>query len=292
MTVTPEMQLGQFIPIHYHYNMLQEDARMQGFKQALQYVVPEGGKVLELGGGTGVLSFFAAQKASKVYCVEHNPELTETAQRILALNPNGDRVEVIQADAFEYLPPEPVDVVICEMIHVAMLREKQIAVITRFKERYLQKFGGPLPIFVPEACIQAIQPIQHSFNFEGYYAPVILFQNPVAEQPASLGLADPVVYEMFTYDNPLNEKIQWQGVLTIQQAGELNALRFITKNILAILNEQNRTIDWHSQYLIVPLDKSISVKPGDIIDVSFDYAAGADFDSLTENLQVTLRTNL
>src|SRR5487761_1017102 len=88
--------LGQFIPLHYHYNMLTDEARMAGFKEALEKVVPPGGKVLELGGGTGVLSFFAAQNAAKVWCVERNPELVRAARRILALNAGGDRIEVVE----------------------------------------------------------------------------------------------------------------------------------------------------------------------------------------------------
>lgn len=164
-------ELGQFIPLHYHYNMLNDTARMRGFKTALELAVWPGARVLELGGGTGVLSFFAARSAAKVWCVERNPELARMARATLALNPNGHKVEVVEADAFDYLPPEPVDVVVCEMIHVAMLREQQLPVISAFKERYLRKFGGPLPAFVPEALIQAVQPVQQSFDFEGYHAP-------------------------------------------------------------------------------------------------------------------------
>jgi SAM-dependent methyltransferase len=164
-------ELGQFIPLHYHYNMLNDAVRMRGFKAAIDFVVRPGSKVLELGGGTGVLSYFAIQKAAKVWCVERNPELVAKARQILSLNPPGDKVEIIEADAFDFLPPERVDVVICEMIHVAMLREKQIPVIASFKERYLTRFGKPLPSFVPEALIQAVQPVEHDFNFDGYYAP-------------------------------------------------------------------------------------------------------------------------
>ena len=54
--------LGQYIPLHYHYQMLSDEARISSFKAALQLLVPEGGKVLELGAGTGIMSFFAAQK--------------------------------------------------------------------------------------------------------------------------------------------------------------------------------------------------------------------------------------
>ncbi len=141
--------LGQFIPLQYHHSMLMDANRMDNFKAAIDHVVFPGAKVLELGGGTGVLSWFAAGKAAKVYCVEMNLEMVTEARKLLAKNPNGDKVHVIHANAFEYLPPEPVDVMICEMIHVAMLREKQVELVESFKRRYLEKFGGPLPIMIP-----------------------------------------------------------------------------------------------------------------------------------------------
>ena len=47
--------LGQFIPVHYHHNMLMDQNRMHNFKSAIHYAVHPGAKVLELGGGTGVL---------------------------------------------------------------------------------------------------------------------------------------------------------------------------------------------------------------------------------------------
>jgi predicted RNA methylase len=282
-----DLELGQFIPLHYHYNMLNDTARMRGFKAALDVAVQPGAKVLELGGGTGVLSFFAAQKAGKVWCVEHNPELVATARNILAMNPNGDKIDVIEADAFEYLPPEPVDVVICEMIHVAMLREKQLPVIASFKERYLKKFGGPLPIFVPEAFIQAVQPVQQSFDFEGYHAPTILFQDPTLAQNKTFELAPSAIYQMVAYQDTLPLTCTWKGNVEIDCCGILNALRFITKNVLTITLSEQRTVDWFSQYLVVPLAEPLIVETGEEIEVEFSYAAGASFSALTSALKVS-----
>ncbi|MFC1750238.1 methyltransferase domain-containing protein [Pseudomonadota bacterium] len=278
--------LGQFIPMHYHFNMLNDTERMQGFKAALEYVVRPGAKVLELGGGTGVLSFFAAQHAAHVYYVEQNPELVETARRVLKQNPNGHKVEIVRADASQYLPPEPVDVVVCEMLHVGLLREKQASMIHNFKKRYLEKFGGPLPAFVPDACFQAVQPVQHDFNYEGFYAPTILFQEPTAMHEGTQGLSDPMAFQTFTYDDVIPQTCCWDGRIQIVADGQLNALRFITKNILAILLEQQRTIDWFNQYLIVPLNEPMYVQAGDEIAVSFDYETGAEFDALTRSLNV------
>jgi type I protein arginine methyltransferase len=83
-----EDELGQFIPLHYHYHMLRDRARMSGFRRAIAASVLPGAKVLEFGGGTGVLSFFAAQQASHVWCVERNPELVNEARRLLPRNPS------------------------------------------------------------------------------------------------------------------------------------------------------------------------------------------------------------
>ncbi|MFZ1851344.1 MAG: methyltransferase domain-containing protein [Nitrosomonas sp.] len=282
------LELGQFIPLHYHHNMLNDTVRMQGFKDAIDLVVKPGAKVLELGGGTGVQSFFAAQKAQKVYCIERNPELISAARNLLAQNSNGDKVEVIQADAMHYLPPEPVDVVICEMLHTGLLREKQMPVIDSFKQRYLKKFGGPLPVFIPEASIQAIQPIQHDFHFAGFYAPTIQFQNPYAIQERSKGLGDPEVFQLLAYAEPYSQTCQWDGEILITEDGQLNALRLITKNLLAINMATCSTIDWHTQYIVFPLAESIKVSKGDHVSIRFSYQGGAPLNALSDSLQIRL----
>ncbi|MBZ0105391.1 MAG: methyltransferase domain-containing protein [Sulfuricella denitrificans] len=275
-----ELELGQFIPLHYHFHMLNDNARVSSFKMAIEHVVRPGARVLDLGGGTGVLSFFAARQHARVWCVERNPQLVHEARKILARNHYPGEVEVIEADAFSYLPPEPVDVVICEMVHVAMLREKQIPVIHAFKQRYLEKFGGPLPLFVPEAFIHAVQPVHQSFNFEGYYAPAPLFQEPCATQNRTWELGPPAIYQTACYAETLPAHCNWDGEITIERAGTLNALRFITKNILAILPQQGRSIDWHSQYMVVPLEEVIEVEAGQKLRVRFNCAPGDPLDAL------------
>ncbi|PTN12779.1 methyltransferase domain-containing protein [Nitrosomonas aestuarii] len=280
------LELGQFIPLHYHYNMLNDSVRMKGFKAAIDWVVKPGAKVLELGGGTGVQSFFAAQKAQKVYCVERNPELVTAARNFLAKNTHGDKVEVIQADALHYLPPEPVDVVICEMLHTGLLREKQLPVIDSFKKRYQEKFGGPLPVFIPDASIQAIQPVQQDFHFEGFYAPTILFQDPCSIQESSQPLGNPEVFQSVSYADPFNQTCHWDGEIIMNESGQLNALRLITKHILAINLELGSTADWHTQYIIFPLASPLFVAAGDRIAIRFSYQGGAALNALLDSLQV------
>ena len=283
--------LGQFIPLHYHHNMLMDKNRMDNFKAAIEFTVFEGAKVLELGGGTGVLSCFAAAKASKVWCVEFNPDLVNESRRFLALNTNGHKVEVIHADAFEYVPPEPVDVVICEMIHVAMLREKQVEMIEAFKTRYRARFGDKLPLFIPTAVIMAVQPLQQDYNFSGYYAPIIQFQRLHAEHPGTLELAAPQTYSILDLTQPTSREISWEGTFKLEQDGTVNALRFFTKNILAIDAQNACTIDWVIDYLVLPLSQPVAAKAGDELQVTFRYLTGSSIQSLVKNMRATLNVS-
>jgi protein arginine N-methyltransferase 1 len=283
--------LGQFIPLQYHHNMLMDANRMDNFKAAIQRQVFEGAKVLELGGGTGVLSWFAAQAASKVYCVEFNPDMVAEARRLLAMNQYGERVEVIHADAFEYLPPEPVDFVICEMIHVAMLREKQVEVIENFKLRYAEKFPGHMPVFIPEAVVMAVQPLQQRYDFSGYQAPIIQFQLPGVFSSDTVELAQPALYKIVDFNQANDLLIAWEGQFTIETAGRLSALRFVTKNILAIVMANNSTIDWLNHYMALPISTPLDVVAGDIVQVSFQYRAGGSIESLQNAIRVTLKSS-
>jgi protein arginine N-methyltransferase 1 len=283
---TREHELGQFIPVQYHFNMLDDVRRTGAFEEAIGLVVPPGGRAMELGGGTGVLSFFAARKAARVWCVERNPELSAVARRLLALNGADGVVEVVESDAFAYLPPEPVDVVICEMLHVTTLVEKQLPLIASFKARYLEAFGPPLPRFVPEALIQAVQPIHQSFDYHGYVAPTVHFQDPGAEQARTTELGEPVVYQSLLYEGEIPAAIEWTGQIPIAASGRLNALRFVTKNLLAVLPTEGRSVDWLMNYLVVPLEAELDVNAGDAIEVSFAYEPGDRLGALAPAARV------
>lgn len=273
-------EVGQFIPLHYHFQMLSDQARMAGFREAIRLVVKPGATVLELGSGTGVLSFYAAEKARKVYAVEFNGELAEVSRRLLEGNPNGERVEVIHADAFSYLPPEPVDAVICEMLHVGMLREKQLQMIDAFKARYAEKYPDRrLPAFIPTASIQAFQPVEYDFTFEGYNAAVPVFQEPAFTDARAIMLGDPMVYQSLLYETAYECVCRFDGTVPITAGGTLNALRFATNNLLAIRRDLS-TIDWYNQFLILPLEHPVSVLPGQSVAINFEYDGGAPLSGL------------
>ena len=276
--------LGQFIPLHYHHHMLTSEYRMSAFKAAINQTVFPGAKVLELGGGTGVLSVFAAAHAAKVWCVEFNPDLVREARRLLKLNKVADKVEIIHADAFDYLPPEPVDVVICEMLHPGLLVEKQINVINSFKQRYTQRFGDPLPRFMPDVTLLAVQPLRQDYWFLGFHAPIIQFQQIGGDHSGSTELAQPQLYSTVDFSRVVSDALSWKGVFKLNQTTEVNALRFITKNILSISTADNALIEWHNPHMILPLAEPIHAPEGSKLEVSFNYRAGGSLISLQNSI--------
>ena len=174
------------------------------------------------------------------------------------------------------------------LIHVAMLREKQVEVIEAFKQRYQQRFGDKLPAFIPTAVIMAVQPLQQDYNFSGFYAPIIQFQRAHIEQPGVIELAAPQVYSVLDFTQPTSQEISWQGSFKIETDGTVNALRFITKNILAIDPAQSSTIDWLIDYLVLPLQQPVKVKANDKLQVSFHHHTGGSIRSLEVNMQASL----
>ncbi|MDR3563046.1 MAG: methyltransferase domain-containing protein [Negativicutes bacterium] len=277
-------ELGQFIPLHYHYQMLTDSSRMNAFRTAIEQGITSEYRVAELGCGTGVMSFFAARQGARVWSVERNPTLVAASRKFISANGMADRVKVYEADASTWLPPEPVDVVICEMLHSALLREKQVQVIAAFRGAHQAQFGFA-PQFLPGATLLAVQPVRQCYDFSGFHAPVPLFQPPYDRLGDCEPCSEPAVYEIVDYDHASVGLLAADVLFPFQEDTEINALRFITKNVLAMDLATGITIDWHSQHLVLPLPQPYVLSAGQALRVCFDYLPGDSIEKLTEAIQ-------
>jgi type I protein arginine methyltransferase len=281
------LQLGQYIPLHYHFQMLQDRQRLAAFRRAMELHVKPNMHVLELGGGTGILSSFAARLGANVTCVEHNSELVRFARNAIRENGLADRVEVIHADASCFIPKEPVHAVICEMLHVGLLREKQTEIISAFKSNYQAHWDEPMPRFFPEASRLMVQLIDHAFDFEGYYAPLPIFQSPDQSANDELReLSTLVDYAHVLYDQPISEAIHWSGDFEIIHDGFLSGLRFVTQNYLSIESNGVSPV-WPNQFLIIPIRDPSPVLRGQTVRLKFVYRYGDQLQSLQDACQVS-----
>lgn len=280
-----ESILGQYIPLLYHYNMLQDDDRVGSFLQAIQFAVQPGMNVVELGGGTGILSSFAARLGAHVTYVERNPELVSIADGFLQRNCLSKNVDIVQCDAMSFAPEAPADVVICEMLHVGLLREKQAQVIDAFKSNYKSRFPDHMPQFIPEVTMLLAQLVYQSFDFHGYYAPLPMFQAPVLGQARTTELSKFQTYANIDYRDLIPQRFEQSINFEIGLPGTVNAVRFATQNILAVNLAEQRAITWPNQCLVLPIENAIQVKSGDEIQLSIAYDAGGSVESLWESLE-------
>lgn len=289
-TRSDEQTLGQFIPLIYHYNMLQDSDRVGAFRAAIDLLVQPGMRVAELGSGTGILSSFAARRGATVDAVERNPELVKCSRQFIRSNGLHEKVNVISEDASLWMPTEPIDVVICEMLHVGLLREKQAQVIAAFKENYRKRFGNKLPIFIPEVSILLCQPVEQSFDFAGYVAPIPLFQAPVETQPRTKQVAPLAPYQTIAYDQTIPATIRIEQSYEADFDANVNAIRLVTQNVLAIDMSKQQAITWANQCLVLPLESSFQCRTGESIHLSLGYEIGQQIESVRYNAFTVIRS--
>lgn len=277
--------MGQVVPARHYSPSIQDHARVEAMRTAIQRIVKANDKVLDLGGGTGVLSQFAARRAAKVWCVEPNAERAQACRRFLDQNEGSERVEVISTDASAYIPPEPVDVVICEMLQPMLVRESRLPVLSSFKHRYRQRFGGRQPTFIPQCTELSVQAVQHTFQFASQSTPAPHFQAPALQNDATTQLTERLAFAAMRYDEEFSARFTWQGRLTAVRPGKLNALRFFTDNVLSPPGTGDK-IHWQNRLLLVPMAQPLSVRAGDEVCVALDYDASQSLDALLTGLSV------
>jgi protein arginine N-methyltransferase 1 len=118
---------------------------MGAYERAIASSVRPGDVVVDIGAGTGILSFLACSAgASRVYAIEGGP-IIEVAHELCERNGFGDRVVLINQWSTEVDLPTPADLVITETIGNAAIDEGIIAWTIDARRRMLRPGGIVLP---------------------------------------------------------------------------------------------------------------------------------------------------
>lgn len=145
--------------------MLDDAARCSAFDRALQAVVRPGDVVVDVGSGTGILSFFAARAgASKVWGFEIT-RIIDMARWFAAQNGLSDRVEFIETDAARHKLDAEVDVVVGEWVGLFVYDEwRHLDAFARVRDANLRKGGRVVPaaMNVVVAPVEADEPFGRS----------------------------------------------------------------------------------------------------------------------------------
>jgi protein arginine N-methyltransferase 1 len=131
--------------IFKHRQLLEDDVRLEAYRKAIHEVVKPGDVVADIGTGSGILAFFAAQSgARKVYAIEQS-EIIEEAERLAKVNGFGGKIIFIKGRSDRVELPEKADVITSEIIGCFGLDENVLKFKTDARERFLKPGGTLIP---------------------------------------------------------------------------------------------------------------------------------------------------
>ncbi|HHJ17582.1 MAG TPA: tetratricopeptide repeat protein [Gammaproteobacteria bacterium] len=137
---------------HWHFAMLNDDARNTQFEAAIRRAVQKGSRVLDIGAGSGLLSMMAARAgATQVTACEVNPALAGQAREMIRDNGYSDRVRVLnklsqQIDPDTDFPPKTrPDVLLAEVFDTLLIGEGALATIDHARRHLLAPGATVIP---------------------------------------------------------------------------------------------------------------------------------------------------
>jgi type I protein arginine methyltransferase len=143
-----------FADLYQHDRMLADSARVEAYWEALSKHVGPGDVVLDLGSGTGVLSFFAAKQGAQVHGIEHSP-LVDAARAVAADN-GIENVEFHRVHSSRLELDVQADAIVHEQIGDALFDERMVENIAELRDRFLKPGGRVLPNLV-DLYIEPVQ---------------------------------------------------------------------------------------------------------------------------------------
>jgi predicted RNA methylase len=215
----------------FPYMCLKDEARTLAFRAAIRAVVRPGDVVADIGAGTGILSFFAAEAgAERVYAVEMDPVLVAALRRSLELNPSiADRIRVLEGDAAEVDLPKNVDVVVAELIETGLVDEQQVPVLNALRSR---EVITPSTRVVPAAYDTTLQLVSAEHRYYGFAIAAPKHEWPFYQagdgwHPTRVtGVSRPVTAASVNFAaGPVDELVAGHAELAVDPEVEINAVR-------------------------------------------------------------------
>ncbi|MEM2141688.1 MAG: 50S ribosomal protein L11 methyltransferase [Candidatus Thorarchaeota archaeon] len=258
-------------------SLLSHRSRITKFRRAMEEVVTERSLVVDLGTGSGVLAMMAARMgARRVIAVDVEAESIRYAQLAARRNGLESRIEFVVCHFEDFVPDEPADIVVCEMLDSALLVEQQVPAVRHSLRRVLRRGGVMLPrwasvYMVPVSCAQ----LWERFHVDGLEFPPV---PQTIDRGISVDLAD--LQQVLTIDfNSSEIPTVVDAVLDfrIVQEGLCHGLLALLEAGLSHDIRLQMEDGWRE--LLLPFSRPCHLYPGQHLKVYIRYVPG-DVSSL------------
>jgi protein arginine N-methyltransferase 1 len=269
-------------PLYTHLMMLEDQIRMRAYRRAIFDAVPQGAVVADIGTGTGILAYFAAQAgAGKVYAIESGP-IIDVARKTADENGFSGCIRFIQGNSLAVDIPEPVDVLITETVGCFGIEEGIMETVHDARRRFLKHDG----IIIPKRVALMAMPVgfekQHPYAFlqESFFGlktshlaqlasntvfgikPEALMHAGLLARPAQLFEAD--LYECGPAAYPLRMNCEFR----ITRAGEFHGMVTFPQITLAddidiSLFQNGKPVPTHWEFTFFPNREKVRLSEAD-----------------------------
>lgn len=291
--------------IEYHRELIADEMRTNAFREAIVRTVRPGDVVIDLGCGSGILSFFACQAgASRVYAID-STRAADVASHLARHLGFADRITVINKESRDVELPERAGVLLTETLGVLGFDEGIAGIVRDARARLLTADAR----IVPGRVGVSLVPVETEYEYERLISfwseprygldlsPLRVFASNAisfAHIRSNAYLAEPA--QLLTMDLITSDRTDATGRVSFvaERAGLLHGFcGFFTTTLtggIELTNRKARSTSW-SQALL-PLEVPVTLKPGSRVDVELQMddgkawrwrgnADGEEFDQTT-----------
>lgn len=279
--------IASFPMIEYHRELLADEMRTLAYRDAIRASVRPGDVVVDLGCGSGILSFFACEAgAARVYAIDrgHMADVAQLMARHLGFD---GRMQVLHSGSTEVELPGRADVLVTETMGALGFDENILSFVLDARRRFLRENAA----IVPQRIALALVPVE----LPGPYAKRIDWWNEArygfdltplrvfASSSIAMEKIEPSAYvaapatlidvDLRTFDSTL---VAGGTTFTATRDGLLHGFGASFEATLAegirFSTREGRASSWAQALL--PLEQPLAVAAGDAIDVSIETDDG------------------
>ena len=273
--------------LDFHRVLIADEIRTRAFREAIRSVVTPDSVVLDLGCGSGILSFFACEAgARRVFAVEHQHTADAAAFMSRRLGV-ADRMEVIHMRSSEAELPERATVLITETLGAFGLEERIMGHVIDARTRLITSDAAIIPLDVTLLLVPVELPAEYELHVDEWskrrygidLSPLRVFASNaiyLLKETPDAYLAPPAPILSVDLRSVAAATVSGEARFEIARRGVMHGFagwfRASLTPSISVTNEDARATHWHHAFL--PLENAMPVEAGTSVSVILDTDDG------------------